>query len=315
MSDLNMNGQGILHTSLRQIDTSSGALEYLEAAVARHQRLHAVAAAALSLVAADRRQLIQKNAQLVKGSLNQFLSTPIRSDEEDVQRILADAFAKFGEAILVGAPGARLVSTEYRLLPESVFGIGRIKSDALMRSTLANRKAHLAAMGLKNGKWRGDLYATVIAAKTCDIGMSIDEMIMHCAAAEAENEKSFILPQPLSAWSLQLLRYASAVQDVKGLWEIGLTFPVLTSGLHQSVDGFTAVLQEMEKDFNLRGISVAKGLLPGTGSECYVVGVRMLPDKQMLRDIVRWFFSQEMMKHSEIGAGILAKEILFEMTS
>ena len=311
---LHWQGMGILHTSLRQIENSSGALEYLEAAAARHQLLHNTAAIAASLRSEVILQLIEKNAQLVKGGLNQFLSTPIKSDDEEVRRILTDAFLKFSEA-LYKTPGFRMLSTESRILAESTLAIGKTKVDALLRGILANGKQQLAAVGFKNGKWRGDLYASTIAARTCEMGISIEEMILRSVTAEAEEGKTNVLPDPLCVWNVQMLRCAPVVGDVKGLWEIGLALPTLAFGSRLPLESIATVLDAMEGEHNLHGISLSRGLLPATTSEHFTIGIRIMPDGSLLREIVRWFFSQDEMKSKENVTIFQAREILFEKVS
>jgi hypothetical protein len=317
MPELNtsiLHWQGILHTSLRQIENSSGALEYLEAAAARHQLLHNEAANAASLRTEGILQLIQKNAQLVNGGLNQFLSTPIRSDNEEIRKILMEAFLKFSES-LCEMPGFRMISTESKVLAESTLAIGKTKADALLRGILANGKQQLAAVGFKNGKWRGDLYASTIAARTCEMGISIEEMILRSVTAEAKEGKTNVLPDPLCVWNVQMLRCAPVAGDVKGLWEIGLALPALAFGSNQSPEWIVEVLETMEREYNLHGISLSRGLLPATTSEHYIVGVRIMPDGQLLREIVRWFFSQDGMKSKENATIFQAREIFFEKAS
>jgi hypothetical protein len=315
MLELNPHGmdwQGILHTSLRQIEDSSGALEYLDGAAARHQLLHIAAADAASHRAEALLQVIQRSAQLTKGSLNQFLSTPIKSDEEDVRRILADAFLKFSESVRVTTAGCRMITTESRMLAESALAIGKTKADALLRSILANGKQQLVTIGFKNGKWRGELYSTTIAAKTNEIGISIEEIILSTMTAEAKAGKSIALPNPLSVWNMQLLRNTPLTADEKGLWEIGFALPVLAFDSRMPLESMLTILEATEMEYRLHGISLSRGLLPATTSEHYVISVRISPDGQLLREIVRWFFSQDGMKSKENATILHVREILFE---
>ena len=315
LNALGMDWQGILHTSLRQIENSSGALEYLEGVAARHQLLHIVTTEAVSHRNETRLQIVQRNAQLAKGSLNQFLSTPIKSDEEDVRRILADAFLKFSEAQRGTPTGYRLVTAETRTLAESALAIGKTKADALLRGILANGKQQLAAMGFKNGKWRGELYSTTIAAKTVEIGISIDEIILGALAAEIKEGKQIALPNPFSVWDLKLLRCTSVAGDSKGLWSIEFALPVLAFDSHMPLESIVTILEAMEMEHSVHGISLSTGLLPATTSKHYVIGVKITPDGQTLREIARWFFSQDGMKGKENTAILQVREILFEKVS
>jgi hypothetical protein len=110
------------------------------------------------------RDAIGRESQVLRGSLSEFLQTPMRSDNASVQRIFSDSFERFQEQV-AGKP-ALGVTRSYE---------GRVITQAFLKTAerrlAANGRAYLKSLGFIAGKTKGDIFESVFIVEG---GMNLD---------------------------------------------------------------------------------------------------------------------------------------------
>ncbi len=112
-----------------------------------------------------------KSAQVAKGSLNQYLSTPIKSDNADVQRIIAEALEKYSDQFLPALNLGIEDAWASNILPDAKIVSSQTKLSVLVRKMLSGGKRNLKHLGFARGKTPSNIFETVFLLKT---GINLD---------------------------------------------------------------------------------------------------------------------------------------------
>ncbi|MCX6135935.1 MAG: hypothetical protein NTV54_00345 [Ignavibacteriales bacterium] len=303
-------------SSLRQLDSSSGALAYLEGSATRHEFLRRCADRFVAAQDDALCQLIQKHAQLSQGSLNQFLSTPIKSDEEEVRRILVDSFTEFSEQLQERSGEVHIIASDSRLLPDSMLGIGKGKADLLLRQLLERGRKLLDSGDAKRAKMRGEVISTSVALLSPTRNTTLEEILGFSSVEEKAAETAgFFQPEPILAWKSEILHFNTLAGSSNLPWNVELIVPVPLGGSSPSPEEAIAFVGALENEFSLLGCSLLRGMLPGEKSDSYLYNIRMSPDALLLREVVRWFCDQPLMRDQKSAMQLCVKVIDNEIVS
>jgi hypothetical protein len=144
---------------------SSGSVEkYLDTLRELHSSVRRETASIAAAYAKHVRDVIGRESQALRGSLSEFLQTPMRSDNASVQRIFSDSFERFQEQV-VGSPAIG-VTRSYE---------GKVITPAFQktadRKLVANGTTYLKGLGFVAGKTKGDIFESVFIVEG---GMNLD---------------------------------------------------------------------------------------------------------------------------------------------
>ena len=113
-------------------------------------------------------EVIGRESQVLRGTLSEFLSMPVRSDTTSVQRIFSESFERLQEQVVGNT--ALGVSRSY----EGKFVIPSLQK-AADRTLAANGTAYLKSLGFVAGKSKGEIHESVFVVEG---GMNLD-MLEH----------------------------------------------------------------------------------------------------------------------------------------
>jgi hypothetical protein len=98
--------------------------------------------------------LTSKSVQATRGNLSQFLSTPIQSDTDDIQKILKDQIVQISEQLLPGIRYGLSGGYDAKYLLE-------IKQSEISKSRLAEARSFMQKNGFKVEKNNGAIFESV----------------------------------------------------------------------------------------------------------------------------------------------------------
>ncbi len=144
----------IAYAILHQAGPAVSPEAYAETMKELHQRIAAETAEVNAGFKKALQEITVRETQMLRGSLSQFLETPIRSDNAEVQKIFLDAFQKFGGLITVTDDYGVIRSSEGKLsLPAS--------RQAVQKKLGVGGKAYLTELGFTFGKASGPVFESV----------------------------------------------------------------------------------------------------------------------------------------------------------
>lgn len=144
----------ISYTILHRARPDVGAEEYRRTMVEMHRRVEAETASLAEQHARAIAEISNRQAQILRGALSQFLETPIRSDDAEVQKIFGENLDKFREQISEAGPWGVFASLEGALVGPSGGG-------ASLKRLETNGRRYLRALGLASGKAPGSFYESL----------------------------------------------------------------------------------------------------------------------------------------------------------
>ena len=272
-------------------------------------KMRAQSAALKEAFATSLAEVRMKTAQVARGSLNQYLSTPIKSDNEDVQRIIKDAFEKYTEQILP-SPGVGLEASWSSLF----IGDGPLlnpssKIPPLVRNLLSGGKKEMQRLGFKQGRASGSLFETVYLVRS---GMNLDVLeYLLGKSFSVENQ-----PRSVSHSRGSLCTLVSSGGDseqTKSLWEATIIPSIDGSSNPEFIGGFEGVSQQLMKEFNVHHVSLWRNKFLMREEKPFVVRIRLIPDQKLLFEIVKWLStagSELSRKQLTEKSALLVKEII-----
>ncbi len=144
----------IAYAILHQAGPSVSPEAYAETMKELHQRIAAETAEVNAGYKKTLQEITVRETQILRGALSQFLETPIRSDNAEVQKIFLDAFQKYGGLITVTGDYGVIRSSEGKLsLPDS--------QQAAQKRLGRSGKAYLTELGFTFGKASGPVFESV----------------------------------------------------------------------------------------------------------------------------------------------------------
>ncbi len=250
-----------------------------------------------------------KTAQVARGSLNAYLSTPIKSDNEDVQRIIREALEKYSDQFLPALKLGIHSAWSSRVVADSSIVTSRTNLSVSVRTMLSGGRHLLTSSGFNKGKGLPNIFETDFLMEG---GINLDVL-------EASIRKNMSGPSPLSIAGPQVNELYSVPsilemsKQTTSLWE-SVFYP---QGLELNDAELTremdVLFNQLSKEFNLHQLSLWRTKFPSARSHTHAVRIRMIPDQKLLMDIVKWFSSQGggAISGSLVdGGALIVKEIL-----
>lgn len=250
-----------------------------------------------------------KFAQVAKGSLNQFLSTPIKSDNEDVQRIIKDAFEKYSEQIMPTSSVGIETAWSSQVIVDSMLVGGRTKISGIIRKMLSAGKRKLKESGFTLGRNPSNIFESVylfdggwnLDALEYLLGKSIGDDIRASAIDCSRNSLYTVVSsvgdseQKISLWEASIIPAQTDTPGAEFAAEIGKTFETLM------------------KEFNLHHLSLWKKKLSSGEEDAFVVRARTIPDHKLLFEVVKWLTgsgNESLRKGLTENGALVVKEII-----
>lgn len=148
---LGANAPAIAYQVLHQAKAGVAKATYSSTMKELHARIGEESVAINSAYQKFLREITTRESQILKGTIAQFLETPIRTDNAEVQRIFREAFEKFQDQVLDRQPLGVSDSSEGRMVFPSL-------RRAPGRKLLENGRAWLEKNGFSVGKGTGDVF-------------------------------------------------------------------------------------------------------------------------------------------------------------
>ncbi|HUI64840.1 MAG TPA: hypothetical protein VL126_08355, partial [Bacteroidota bacterium] len=132
--------------------------EYVRTMTQMHRRVEEESAQVAELHAKAAREIANRQAQNLRGALSEFLETPIRSDDAQVQRIFGENLEKYREQISESSPWGVFASLEGAL-------ISQVGGSSVLKKLETNGRRYLRSLGIAGGKGPGSFYESVYAVR------------------------------------------------------------------------------------------------------------------------------------------------------
>lgn len=250
-----------------------------------------------------------KFAQVAKGSLNQYLSTPIKSDNEDVQRIIKDAFEKYSEQIMPISTVGIERAWSSQVIADSILVGGQTKISGIIRKMLSAGKRKLKESGFKLGRNPSNIFETVYLF---DGGWNLDA-VEYLLGKSAPGD---VIDEGTGHSRSSLYTVASSVGDPEqkiSLWEASIIPARITTSAGEFVAEIQKTFETLMKEFNLHHLSLWKKRLPFGQHDTFMVRARTIPDQKLLFEVVKWLDgmgNETLRKGLTEGGALVVKEII-----
>lgn len=143
----------ISYAILHQANTGVPRGEYEHTMLEMHARVAAESASVAGLDARAVAELTARHAQMLRGALSQFLETPIRSDNQELQKIFLESFDKYRDQLTERSPVGVIGSWEGALREPG--------EAAALKKIAAAGKTYLRSLGFSVGKGAAPMYESV----------------------------------------------------------------------------------------------------------------------------------------------------------
>jgi hypothetical protein len=250
-----------------------------------------------------------KSAQVAKGSLNQYLSTPIKSDNADVQRIIGEALEKYSDQILPTANIGIQEAWSSHILPDAKIVSTQTKLSVLVRRMLSGGKRNLKHLGFTRGKTPSNIFETVYLLET-GINLDVLEYIFRKSMAAGD-----IWQFAENTWTgiYNVLSTVGTAGQKGNSWEAAL-YPK-TTGLkgEEFIAELGKIFDQLSKEFNLHQLSLWQNKFPFREDNNFTVRITLIPDQKLLFEIIKWLGSigNENIKKALVeDAALIVKEII-----
>lgn len=307
-SDVGILNKRISYCVLRQIHPGANVEELRSSLQQSTEKLLEAAAALSQAFEASLVEARMKFAQVAKGSLNQYLSTPIKSDNEDVQRIIKDALEKYSEHVMptqhIGIEGAWCSN----IVVDASLAGGRTKTASITRKMLSAGKRSLKEMSFKWGKNASKIFESVYLL---DTGTNVDAL-EYLLSKTPPVSSSLAVQRSRSALYAVLLSIGDPNQK-KNLWDASIAPDVEETHAGEFVSKVDIAFERLSKEFNLHLLSLWRKKFSTSEGGMHVIRVRMIPDQKLLSEVIKWFAlsGDDLLKKSLIEKGaLIVREII-----
>jgi len=256
---------------------------------------------------AFRDEAVSRSIQSARSHLLQYLSTPLKSDTDEIQRILREKIQDYSNAVLSGNPLGMLLTSEGKIID--------VPASATWKSLTASGKRYLTELGFSGGRPRRDVYESVFVVAG---GQNLD-VIEHIVRdrigiytpVHGKHIREF---DSYSYGVHNLVLLLGPLEAKDALFEAGLYFS--KGGVKYDV--FRATLREMlepaQQQFSLTHVSLWQRKLGlGVGREFVlrIQGTDMKPLLDAIKDL-QSKASKPFMKQPLKGGNVLCKEMIRE---
>ena len=283
-SELGIPTTIISYTALEQITPAVNPEEFRSAQRVLFETIRNEAGLLRDAYQASLLETRMKFAQVAKGSLNQFLSTPIKSDNEDVQRIIKEAFEKYTEHIIPSRGVGIDAAWSSQVIADSMLVAGQAKISGIIRKMLSRGKRGLKESGFKLGRNPSNIFES---AYLFDGGWNLDVLEYLLGKKAADDGHAREVEQRRSSLYSVVSSLGDSSQKL-GLWEASI-FP---SGIENPGDEFSIEIGKMfetlMKEFNVHHLTLWKKRLSSGEGESFMIRVRTIPDHKLLFEVIKW---------------------------
>jgi len=307
--ELGISPRLVAYSVVQQVSTPGDLKEFPRLLAEALNAIRAEGAAIADAFAAGLIDSRLKTAQVARGSLNAYLSTPIKSDNEDVQRIIREALEKYSAQIF---PASRLgIHSAWlsRVVPDSSIVTTRSNLSASVRHMLSAGRHLLTSSGFNKGKGLPNIFETDFLLEG---GINLDVL-------ETCIRKNMSGPSPLSIAGPQVNELYSVLsileisKQTASLWESEFHPRGLEMKDSELIASIDALFAQLTKEFNLHQLSLWRTKFASANSQNHSIRIRMIPDQKLLMEIIKWFSSQSgepICKGFADGGSLIVKEIL-----
>ncbi len=256
---------------------------------------------------------LQKYSQVTRGSLNQFLSTPIKSDDEEIRRIIKDNFERFAEQYFDMLNTGVQRSWQSRVVTDPALFTNH---DKKVKKLFSAGKKLLAQYGIISGKVPSAVFESVFIFPTAQGLSHLNKVINTLPDGEFE----YLNSSAARGAALERIVHETGVQPTNivkngtaAQW--GITFyPKQRETFAEFETKCADLFARISSELNIQHLALWKRLLGlGTGP-LYSIRLTIIPDMQMVTEIVRWLAEKadsEMRASIITNGGLVVKEILW----
>jgi len=248
-----------------------------------------------------------KTAQVARGSLNAYLSTPIKSDNEDVQRIIRDALEKYSEQALPVLKFGIRSAWSSRVVADSLIVNSRRSVSAVVRKMVSTGKHLLLASGFYKGKGIPNIFETDFLL---DGAINLD-LLEACLRKTSPSSLNVAGVQVNELYSV--LSMIEISKQTAGLWESAFHPRPLEMNEADLIRETETLFGLLSKEFNLHQLSLWRSKFPTARGQNYSMRINMIPDQKLLLEIVKWFSSPNggtMGRNLVDGGALIVREIM-----
>ena len=281
--ELGIPAQLTSYSILRQIPSTANLEEFRSSQRTTLARIRNESAALREAFQASLVETRMKFAQVAKGSLNQFLSTPIKSDNEDVQRIIKDAFEKYSEQILPTASVGIEAAWSAQVISDSLLVGGQAKISGIIRKMLTLGKRKLKESGFKLGRNPSNIFESVYLF---DGGLNLDVLEFLLAKSLTSDDLPNAVDYARSSHHALISSVGASEQKIS-LWEASIIPAALDIPEAEFVAEMGKTFETLMKELNLHHLSLWKKKLSFGGEDPFVIRARAIPDNKLLFEVVK----------------------------
>jgi hypothetical protein len=250
-----------------------------------------------------------KSSQVAKGSLNQYLSTPIKSDNADVQRIITEALEKYSDQILPTVNIGIHDAWTSRLLPDSKIVNSQTKLSVLVRRMLSGGNRNVKHLGFTRGKTSTNIFETVYLLET-GFNLEVLEYIFRKRV-----EAGDFLQYAEKTWTGIYNVFSTVGTAVQrgNSWEAALYPQAAGVKSPEFIAELEKIFDRLSKEFNLHGLSLWQNKFPFREDNNFTVRIMMIPDQKLLFEVIKWLGAMEnegLKKALTSDAALIVKEII-----
>jgi hypothetical protein len=257
---------------------------------------------------------LQKYSQVTRGSLNQFLSTPIKSDDEEIRRIIKDNFERFADQYFDMVNTGVQRAWQSRLITDpSLFA----SNDKNVKKLFLAGKKLLTQFRIISGKVPSAVFESVFIFPTAQGFTHLNNVIDTLPNGEFE----YVNSSTMRGATLEQIVHEAGLQPTNiskdrttaTQWDVTL-YPTQRQIVAGFEEKFADLFARITAELNIQHIALWKRLLGlGTGP-LYSIRLTIIPDIQMVAEIVRWFAEKtdgEIRASIVTNGGLVVKEILW----
>lgn len=142
----------IAYSALHQARKGVTAEAYTKTMEDFHRLLREETEAIRKVWEARRTEALSRAVQSARSLLTQYLSTPLKSDVDDIQRILKERLEEYGTAVGVQARPGMLSTAEGRIVEST---------DGSFRKLVVTGRTYLSELGFQTAKGRPEIYESM----------------------------------------------------------------------------------------------------------------------------------------------------------